>query len=223
MDQNIMIFVLALIIPAIAQGYVSLTYSKYRKIKNNGTLTGYDVAREILDANDLKNIYIVKTNGTLSDHYDPTRKTVRLSEDIYNGTSVAAMAIAAHEVGHAIQDKSGYLFMQIRSIIFPVVSLGTKFAYIVLFAGVLLNMMDLIWLAIGLVGLGLIFQIITLPVEFNASRQAKEQLEKYKMVDRSGLNNVNKMLNAAALTYVAGVLASALEILRLALNAMDRK
>ena len=151
--QDLYLLIIALIIPALAQGYVSIAYGKYRKEQNGNQITGYDVARKILDANGLNNLYIVRTGGKLSDHYDPTRKTIRLSEEIYNGSSIAAAAIAAHECGHAVQDKEGYFFMKIRAAIFPVVSLGTKFAYFVLLAGIIFEMMNLIWVAIVLVGL----------------------------------------------------------------------
>lgn len=213
--ENIIYFILILLIPLAAQLYVSTTYGKYKKEENSKRITGYDIARRMLDNNGLKDMYVVITDGTMSDHYDPKRKTVRLSDDVYNGTSIAAIAIAAHECGHALQDKNGYLFMKIRSFIFPVVSLGTKFAYIVLLIGFIFQMLDLIWLGILLVGLGFIFQIITLPVEFNASYRAKEEITKYSLASPEDLSGVDKMLKAAAYTYVAGVLASALELLRL--------
>ncbi|MDD2409662.1 MAG: zinc metallopeptidase [Bacilli bacterium] len=213
--NSIIYFILILLIPLAAQLFVSSSYGKYKKIENSQRITGYDIARRMLDNNGLKNMYVVITDGTMSDHYDPKRKTVRLSDDVYNGTSIAALAIAAHETGHALQDKDGYLYMKIRSFIFPIVSLGTKFAYIVLLIGFIFQMLDLIWLGILLVGLGFIFQVITLPVEFNASARAKEEIMKYNFASSEDLSGVNKMLKAAAYTYVAGVLASALELLRL--------
>ena len=133
--------------------------------------------------NGLNDVYVVETSGTLSDHYDPRRKTVRLSNEVYNGSSVASMAIAAHECGHAIQDKEGYFFLRLRSFIFPVVSLGTKFAYVVLVIGLFLETMDLIALGIALVGLGLLFQLVTLPTEINASKRAQNNLRECGYVD----------------------------------------
>ncbi len=213
--DNLFIYILMLAIPLIAQGYVSLTYRKFHKIENSKKVTGYEVAREILDKNDLKDMYIVATKGTMSDHYDSSRRTIRLSQDVYNGTSIASIAIAAHECGHAIQDKNGYLFMKIRSFIFPVVKIGTQSAYVILLLGIIFESLNLIWIAILLVSLGLLFQLITLPVEFNASKWAKEELEKDNLVDAESLEGTNRMLKAASYTYVAGVLASGLEILRL--------
>ena len=218
---NFELYLLAFIIPLIAQIYVSNRYKKYSNLENNKSISGFEVARKILDKNGLKDLYIVETKGTMTDHYDPKRKTVRLSSDVYHGTSLASVAIAAHECGHAIQDKEGYLFMKFRSFIFPIVNLGTRFAYIVLFIGLLANIMDLIWLGILLVGLGLIFQLVTLPVEFNASKRALKEIE--VMINKDEYDGTKNMLNAAAMTYVAGVLSSALEILRLTLIFNSRR
>lgn len=215
--ENIGLYFLALIIPLIAQIYVTSNYKKYSSIKNDKKLTGFDVARKILDKNGLNDLYIVETKGNLTDHYDPKRKTVKLSSEVFHGESIAAMAVAAHECGHAIQDKNGYFFMRVRSFIFPIVSLGTRFAYVVLLIGLLANMMNLIWLGILLVGLGLLFQLVTLPVEFDASKRALKELEDNIIVPNNDISGTKSMLNAAAMTYVAGVLSSALEILRLIL------
>ena len=215
--ENIGLYLLALIIPLIAQVYINSSYKKYSNIKNRKGLTGFDVARKILDKNGLKEIYIVETKVVLTDHYDPKRKTVKLSTDVFHSDSISSIAVAAHECGHAIQDKTGYLFMKIRSFIYPIVSFGTKFAYIVLVIGLIANLMNVIWLGIILVGLGLLFQIVTLPVEFDASNRALKELESTIGIDSSDYNGTKTMLTAAALTYVAGVLSSALEILRLIL------
>lgn len=215
--DNIGLYFLALIIPLIAQIYVTSNYNKYKRINNDKRMTGFDVARIILDKNGLKDLYIVETKGNLTDHYDPKRKTVKLSSEVFHGESIAAMAVAAHECGHAIQDKEGYFFMRMRSFIFPIVNFGTKFAYIVLLIGLIANMMNLIWLGIILVGLGLVFQLVTLPVEFDASQRALKELENNIVVPNVDINGTKSMLAAAAMTYVAGVLSSALEILRLIL------
>ena len=215
--ENIGLYFLALIIPLIAQIYINSNYKKYSNLKNRKGLTGFDVARKILDKNGLKDIYIVETKGVLSDHYDPKRKIVRLSSNVYHDDTIASIAVAAHECGHAIQDKDGYFFMKLRSLIFPIVSFGTKFAYVVLVIGLIANIMNIIWLGIILVGLGLLFQIVTLPVEFDASNRALKELESTIGIDSSDYSGTKTMLTAAALTYVAGVLSSAIEILRLIL------
>ena len=215
--NDLYLLIIALILPGIAQAYIMGSYAKYRKKENQMRVTGFDVAKEILDRNEMNDVYIVETGGKLSDHYDSSRKTIRLSNDIYHGTSIASAAIAAHEAAHAIQDKEGHFFMKVRSFIFPVVNLGTRFAYIVLIAGIFLEMINLIWAAIGLIGLGLLFQLVTLPVEFNASKRAKDELIKYNLADQTSISGTEKMLRAAAFTYVAGVLATALQMLRLML------
>lgn len=211
------IYLVSFLITITAQILVSASYSKYKKILNNKDNTGYDTARKILDNNNLEDVMILETKGNLTDHYDPKRKVIKLSTDIYHGSSIASAAVAAHECGHAIQDKEGYFFMRVRSFIFPIVSFGTKFAYIVLLIGLIANMMNLIWLGIILVGLGLVFQLVTLPVEFDASQRALKELENNIVVPNVDIKGTKSMLTAAAMTYVAGVLSSALEILRLIL------
>ena len=218
-----LLYLLMLIIPLIAQIYVTSSYKRFKKVYNKKNITGYDVARKILDANGLSNLYIVETKGTMTDHYDPSRKTVRLSSEVYHESSVASMAIAAHECGHAIQDKEGYLFLKIRSFIYPIVNLGTRLAYIVLLIGIILEYFDLILLGIVLVGLGLVFQIVTLPVEINASKRALLKLEELNIADKEELNGTKTMLTSAALTYLAGVLSSAIEVFRLVYIYFDRR
>lgn len=218
-----LLYLLMLIIPLIAQIYVTSSYKRFKKVYNKKNITGYDVARKILDANNLSNLYIVETKGTMTDHYDPSRKIVRLSSEVYHESSVASMAIAAHECGHAIQDKEGYLFLKIRSFIYPVVNLGTRLAYIVLLIGIVLEYFDLILLGIVLVGLGLVFQIVTLPVEINASKRALLKLEELNIADKEELNGTKTMLKSAALTYLAGVLSSAIEVFRLVYIYFDRR
>lgn len=221
--DNFLLYLLALIIPLIAQIYINVCHDKYRKIENKNKLSGFEVARKILDKNGLKDVYVVETKGNLTDHYDPRRKTVKLSENVFHGDSIASMAVAAHECGHAIQDKDGYFFMKLRSFIFPIVSFGTKFAYVVLLIGLIANLMDLVWAGIILVGLGLLFQIVTLPVEFNASKRALTEIENIYSLERFDMDGAKTMLTAAALTYVAGVLSSVLEILRLILVFSNNK
>ena len=209
-----LMYLLLFAIPLAAQLYVKSTYNKYIKIKSNCNLNGFDMAKKILKNNGLDSLYIVETKGVMTDHYDPTRKTVRLSTDVYNGYSISSIAIAAHECGHAIQDKENYLFLRLRSYIFPVVNLGTKLAYIILIIGALLEYLDLIYLGIILVSLGLVFQLITLPVEIDASKRALKEMEKCGVL-KNDTAGVKIMLRSAALTYVAAVISSALEVFRL--------
>lgn len=220
--MSLLIFILLLFIPAIAQLSVSINYGKYSQIKNEKNLTGFDVARKILDANGLEEMYIVETKGNLTDHYDPNKKVVRLSTRVFHENTIAAIAIAAHECGHAIQDKEGYLYMRIRSIIFPVVHFATSFSYFIIFLGILSQSLNVIWFGIICVGSGLLFQIVTLPVEIDASKRAKKEIEKLRLANEKEQSGVKNMLIAAASTYVAGVLSSALELLRLILIFQER-
>ncbi len=209
-----LLYILMFLLPLLAQIYVSSTYQKYNKIKNRCNLTGYDMAKMILERNGLGNLYIVETKGTMTDHYDPKRKIVKLSTDVYNENAVSSIAIAAHECGHAIQDKEGYTFLKIRSSIYPIVNSATKIAYVVLIIGALLEYYDLIMAGILLVGTSLVFQLVTLPVEINASRRALIEMEKCGIL-KEDTDGVKVMLKSAALTYVAAVLSSALEVFRL--------
>lgn len=224
--MDLIVVILMLIIPAIAQFFVTASYSKYKRIENEEGLTGFEVARKILDEHGLKDVYIVETTGNLTDHYDPKRKVVRLSSDIYKGRTIASTAVASHECGHAIQDKDGYQYMRIRSLIYPVVNFATKISYLVICLGLLSESLGLVWVGIVLVGSGLIFQLVTLPVEINASKRAKEIISKMNLANPNEQDGVSKMLAAAASTYLAGVLSSALELLRLILiltNKMNEK
>ena len=220
--MDLILILIIIFLPLIASFYIKINYNKYIKVKTSNNLTGFEVARKILDKHNLKDVHIVKTNGTMSDHYDSSRKVVRLSSDVFDGTTIAANAIAAHEVGHAIQDREGYFFLKLRGFIFPVVKIASSIAYYIIFIGFLLELMDLARLGILLVSLGLLFQIITLPVEFNASKRAKQELENNNLLNQDEIRGTKKMLLSAAFTYVAGVLASALQLLRLILITNNR-
>ena len=219
--NDLFLIILILALPLIAQIYIRITYRNTLNRKSSNNLSGYDVARKILDSNNLNDMVIIETNGTLTDHYDPSRKVIRLSKDIYNKETVASIAVAAHECGHALQDKEGYFFLRLRTIIFPVVSLLSRISYLVIFLGFLFEITNLIWLGIIAVGAGVLFQIITLPVEFNASHRALNELEKMGLVNTNDHKGAKQMLTAAALTYVAGTLAEILQLIRLIGIARD--
>lgn len=220
--ELLIIFLLMLIIPVYASIKVNLSYKKYVKIDNEKKLTGFDVARRILDENNLGEIYVVETKGTMSDHYDPRRKTVRLSTDVYHGTSISSLAIAAHECGHAIQDKEGYTWFKIRSMIFPIINIGQKIAYVVMIIGLFLSYMNYVYAAIGFTFLGLLFELVTLPVEFDASKRAKSIVLSDGMISDSEKTGVDAVLNSTAFTYVAAVISSMLEMLYLLMQLNDR-
>lgn len=207
----------AMIIVLVAQAFVSGCYNKYSKIRNIKGITGGEVARDVLDNNGLGDVDVVETGGNLTDHYDPKRKVVRLSRSVYHGDSIASVAVACHECGHAIQDKNGYLFMRIRSSLVPIVNISSYAGYFAIMFGILASSFNLIWTGIILEMVILLFQIITLPVEFDASRRALVELEKYNFLNSDELEQGKVMLTSAALTYVAGVASTLLQILRLIL------
>ena len=218
---NYLIIFISILITTLSQIFISLAYSKYKKILNNKDLSGYDVARKILDSNNLDNIMILETRGNLTDHYDPQRKVIKLSTDIYHGSSIAGAAVAAHECGHAIQDKMKYTPMRIRSTLVPFVNICTRIGYLAIVIGIIFSY-TLIEVGIALLLSMLVFQLITLPVEFNASHRAIKELERLNLIDEEEKSSAKNMLIAAAFTYVASVLSTLLEILRYALIFNDR-
>ena len=196
-----------------AQSKVRGNYAKYSKVRNDQGLTGAQVARHVLDSNGLYNVPVEAVPGELTDHYDPRKRVLRLSQGVYGVPSVAAIGIAAHEAGHAIQHAKAYLPLQARTAIVPVVNIGSNFGFIVLFAGLLLANQDIAWLGVGLFALATVFALLTLPVEFDASRRAKQALAAAGVVNVQEGQGVAKVLNAAAWTYIAGFAASLLTLL----------
>ena len=210
-------------ITLLAQALVTGRYQQYKKIDASGGKSGRDIARKILDANGLENVKVQEVAGTLTDHYDPTNKTVNLSTDIYGDSSIASIAVAAHECGHAIQDKVGYTFLRIRHKMVPTVNLCSKLGYVVIFIGLIAGLFNVAVIGLILLGAILVFQLVTLPVEFNASSRAKKQLIELGLVNESDSSGVSSMLFAAALTYVAALASSILQILRLFLMISGRR
>lgn len=208
---------ISLIITLGAQLFVNGSYSKYKKVRNQKGITGRDAAREILDRNGLNDVKVVETRGTLSDHYDPRSRTVALSSEIYHGTSVAGISVAAHECGHAIQDKDGYFFMRIRASLIPIVNFSSYAGYIAIVIGFAFGALNLVWLGILFEIAILLFQIITLPVELNASSRALKLVKEYNFFTSRELGQGKVMLSAAAMTYVASVASTLIQILRLVL------
>lgn len=209
------LLVLSLLVTSAAQIYINSSYNKTKRIKNRAGITGAQTARKILDENGLSNVKVEEVTGILGDHYDPRTKTVRLSSDIYRNTSIASASVAAHETGHAIQDKEGYFFLKLRNSIVPLVNFASYAGYFAILIGIIASSLKIIWIGIIAEIVILVFQLITLPVEFNASKRALKQLEKQKILEKIEISTSKKMLTAAALTYVASVTATILEILRL--------
>lgn len=197
-----------------AQFRVKGTFNKWAKVSNAYGLTGHDAARRMLDANGLYDVPIEPVKGALSDHYDPINRVVRLSEPVYFERSISAVAVACHEVGHAIQHKEHYPMLVLRHRMFPVVNFASRVAPFLLIAGLLFSMFNLIGLGIIFFSAAVLFQIVTLPVEFNASNRARKIMLTQGFVTQNEAGGVGKVLNAAALTYVAAALISILELIR---------
>ena len=176
----------------------------------------------MLDSNGLTNVKIEEVKGELTDHYDPSSKVVRLSTDIYHGSTIASSSVAAHECGHAIQDKEGYFFLRLRANLVPIVNISSKLGYFAILIGLIFGFLNLAWIGIFLELAILLFQLITLPVEFNASKRANEFLNKEALIEKTEQEGSKSMLNAAAMTYVASVISTILEIFRLILIVASR-
>lgn len=219
-----LLLVPALILAVWAQARVSSAYRKYSKVPTRAGMSGAQVAQMIMrDENIGRDIEIEVVPGHLTDHYDPTKKVLRLSEEVYHGNSIAALGIAAHEVGHAIQDARSYTWMQLRSLMYPMSSIGSTLAFPLFFIGFIFSQAQFlmtigIWMFVAAVA----FTVVTLPVEFDASRRAKLALAQGRYLTDEELGGVKKVLGAAAMTYVAGAAMAILQLIRLLLLANSR-
>jgi Zn-dependent membrane protease YugP len=220
-DSTMILLIPALILAIWAQIKVKSTYKKYKKISSSRGLSGAEAAKQILHQSGIYDVEVKAVSGNLSDHYDPRSKQVCLSEDNYRGSSLAALAIAAHEVGHAIQHHTGYAALQIRHSILPVTNFASWAAFPLFFLGFILHTSFLINLGIIFFGAVVAFHFVTLPVEFNASSRALKQLESQGLLMSQEVSGARKMLSAAALTYVAAATMALLQLIRLILISRD--
>jgi hypothetical protein len=208
-DPLYLVFALpGLLLGLWARSRVNSAFKKYKQVRTAQNVTGAQVARTLLDAQGLQNVQIEEVQGFLSDHYDPRTKILRLSPEVYRTPSVAAAGIAAHEMGHALQDAGGYFPLQIRSAIVPAAQFGSTLAPWIFIAGLLLNLTTLAWVGLILFGAAVVFTLVTLPVEFDASRRAKKLLTSNGVIIGNEVQGVNKVLDAAALTYVAAAVSA---------------
>ena len=213
----------ALLIATIAQINVKSSFNKYSRIGNVRGYTGYQVARFILDSNGLHHVQIQRVAGSLTDHFDPSKSVVRLSDTVYNSTSVAAIGVAAHECGHAIQHNVGYFPIKLRTAIVPITQIGSTLAIPLAIIGLFMGSSVLVTVGILLFTVVVVFQLVTLPVEFNASSRALRTItDEHILEDGAEYNGAKKMLTAAALTYVAALLTAVAQLLRLILLANRR-
>lgn len=213
-DYSYLIYILpGLLLAMYAQAKISSAYEKYKKIPSSTNLSGAEVARKILDRNGLSNVSINMVDGKLSDHYDPRDKTLNLSRDVYYKNSIASVSIAAHEVGHAIQDSVDYAPLKIRAALVPLANLGTQLSFFLIILGFFFSVF-FTKLGIALFFFAVLFQIVTLPVEFNASNRAKNELA-MEIISDEDLKGTREVLSAAALTYVASTIVAIGQFLRL--------
>ncbi len=208
-----------MIFSGIASFRVKSSFKKYSRVATRSGMTGADMAREILRRNGLTNVDVVETKGFLSDHYDPGKKVVRLSPQVFRSNSIASIGVAAHETGHAVQHARSYAPLMLRNVMVPVASVGSNLSWIIIFGGFLLGAMGLVKIGILLFAAVVVFQIITLPVEFNASARAKQMLASYGLLSTAELQGVNKVLSAAAMTYVAAAASAIMTLLYFLLRA----
>ncbi|PID22807.1 Zn-dependent protease [Sporosarcina sp. P3] len=223
MDVFWIYFGVILLLPIYAQFKVKSTYKKYSKIRSTSGMTGAQVARLILDQNGLHDVKVVESQGFLTDHYNPMTKIVALSTSNYHESSVAGTAVAAHEVGHAIQDKEAYSFLRFRHRLAPVASLTSNASWVFIMIGIIFSSMNsLLGIGILLMAVGVLFQIVTLPVEFNASSRAMDQIVQLGIIRNDEEPQAKKVLSAAAMTYVAATAVAVLELVRLILIFTSR-
>ncbi|HBG76543.1 zinc metallopeptidase [Eubacteriales bacterium mix99] len=210
----------ALLIPAIllavyAQTKVRSTFNKYSQVPARSGMTGAEVSLALLHSRNIYDVNVVPIRGQLTDHYDPRRKTLNLSEGVYNSTSLAALGVAAHEVGHAFQHDTDYVPLKVRSSIVPLANIGSNLAFPLLLLGIVLGNQKVAFIGVAAFSLAVLFQLVTLPVEYNASNRAVEALEVGGYLERDEVHSTRKVLNAAALTYVASTMMAVLQLLRL--------
>lgn len=223
-DMYYFIFIIpALLLSMWAQFKVKSTFSRYSKVRTQQGLTGSQAARRILDLNGLTNVRIEHIAGNLTDHFDPRDNVVRLSDTVYNSGSIAAVGVAAHETGHAVQYAQHYFPMQVRSAIIPLTNFGSTLSMPLILIGFLLTIDTLVIAGIMLFATVAVFQLVTLPVEFNASRRAINTLDSQGLLDAEELKGTKKVLSAAALTYVAALVVSLAQLLRLVMRYGRRR
>ena len=222
-DPTYILVIFALLLSLFASFGVKSTFSKYSGVRNARGMTGRDAAREILDRNGLYNISIEHVAGNLTDHYDPRANVIRLSDATFNSTSVAAVGVAAHEAGHAVQHAVGYRPIKWRNSVLPIANIGSTLSFPLFLIGLIMDLEKLSLAGIILFSAVLLFQLVTLPVEFNASSRALAILDSSGMLSDAEVRQAGKVLRAAAMTYVAAVASTALQLLRLVLLFNNRR
>ena len=222
-DPTYVLLIIGMVLALAASGKMKSTFARYQQVRSHSGLTGAQTAQRILNAAGIYDVTIVPISGSLTDHYDPRTKRLALSQDVYGRTSVAAVCVAAHECGHAIQDARDYAPLRLRAALVPVANFGSQISWLLIILGIVLGGTGLINLGILMFSLAVLFQIITLPVEYNASHRAVALLDSIGILEGREVGQTRQVLNAAALTYVAAAAASLLQLLRLLLLFGNRR
>lgn len=222
-DWTYLLLVIGMLLSLAASAKVKSTFAAYKRVRSASGLTGAMAAQKILYAAGITDVQITRVSGSLTDHYDPRNKTLALSDEVYGSTSLAAVGVAAHECGHAIQHDTGYAPLEFRSAIVPVANIGAQLSWPLFVAGLIFSIQPLLTLGIILFSLAVLFQLVTLPVEINASSRALNNLQSLGILGQNEIRGARKVLSAAALTYVAAFASSILQLLRLVILAGGRR
>lgn len=222
-DPTYILVIIGAVLCILASSRVNSTYAKYAKVRSRGGMTGAEAAQRILSMSGINDVRIEHVGGSLTDHYDPTKKVLRLSDSVYGSRSVAAIGVAAHECGHALQHKEGYFPLKFRSFLVPAANIGSRLGLPLVILSLVMGLGSLARIGVWVFAIAVLFQVVTLPVEFNASGRALRMVESYGIMNADEVDDCKRVLGAAALTYVAAAASSVLQLLRLLILTGNRR
>ncbi len=222
-DPTYILVIIGAVLCILASSRVNSTYAKYAKVRSRGGMTGAEAAQRILSMSGINDVRIEHVGGSLTDHYDPTKKVLRLSDSVYGSRSVAAIGVAAHECGHALQHKEGYFPLKFRSLLVPAANIGSRLGLPLVILSLVMGLGSLARIGVWVFAIAVLFQVVTLPVEFNASGRALRMVESYGIMNADEVDDCKRVLGAAALTYVAAAASSVLQLLRLLILTGNRR
>lgn len=222
-DPTYILVIIGAVLCILASSRVNSTYAKYAKVRARGGMTGAEAAQRILSMSGINDVRIEHVGGSLTDHYDPTKKVLRLSDSVYGSRSVAAIGVAAHECGHALQHKEGYFPLKFRAFLVPAANIGSRLGLPLVILSLVMGLGSLARIGVWVFAIAVLFQVVTLPVEFNASGRALRMVESYGIMNADEVDDCKRVLGAAALTYVAAAASSVLQLLRLLILTGNRR
>lgn len=222
-DPTYILVLIGAVLSILASSRVNSTYAKYARVRARGGMTGAEAAQRILSMSGINNVRIEHVSGSLTDHYDPSAKVLRLSDSVYGSRSVAAIGVAAHECGHALQHKEGYFPLKLRSALVPAANIGSRLGLPLVILSLIMGLGSLAQIGVWVFAIAVLFQVVTLPVEFNASNRALRMVESYGIMNADEVDDCKRVLGAAALTYVAAAASSVLQLLRLLILTGNRR